>query len=54
MKKDEPEPKAKPVEVPHPPTEDEFKAFARRLVAVPKAEVDRRHAEWGKKKDGQS
>lgn len=49
MKKDEPEPK--PVEVPHPPTEAEFKDFARQLVAVPKSEVDRRHAEWAKRKE---
>lgn len=49
--KDEPAPKpGKPAEVPHPPTEAEFKDFARRLVSVPKSEVDRRHAEWAKKK----
>ena len=49
--KDEPAPKpAKPAKVPHPPTEAEFKDFARRLVSVPKAVVDRRAAEWAKRK----
>ena len=50
MKKDEREPKS--AEVPHPPTEAEFKDFTRRLVAVPKIEVDRRAAEWVKRKGG--
>jgi len=51
--KDEPDPKpGKPGEVPHPPTEAEFKDFARRLVSVPKAVVDRRAAEWAKRKSG--
>ena len=35
------------------PREGEFKTFVKKMLAVPKAEVDRRHAEKrkGKKKD---
>ena len=49
--KDDPDPKpAKKLEVPYAPTEAEFTAFVQKLIAVPKAEVDRRHAQWAKKK----
>ena len=49
--KDDPPPKATDqLDESTAPTENEFKAFAKRLLSVPKAEVDRRHAELAKKK----